>query len=66
MVSSRVCPKVFCETYAEYQRMVGMIHGLELVISKCSDIERKTHLPKRRGRFLTTMFEPELSRIHVK
>jgi hypothetical protein len=30
-----------CETYAEYQRMVGMIHGFELVISKCSDIERR-------------------------
>jgi len=33
--------KGVCETYAEYQRMVGMIHGLELVISKCSDIERR-------------------------
>ena len=30
-----------CETYAEYQRMVGMIYGFELVISRCSDIERR-------------------------
>jgi hypothetical protein len=30
-----------CETYAEYQRMCGIIHGFELVISMCSDIERR-------------------------
>ena len=30
-----------CETYAGYQRMCGIIHGLELVISMCSDIERR-------------------------
>jgi|ETNvirenome_6_30_1030629.scaffolds.fasta_scaffold06901_1 hypothetical protein len=33
-----------CETYAEYQRMVGMIHAYELTISKCADIERRLTL----------------------
>jgi|TARA_R110000744_G_scaffold1213_3_gene4253 hypothetical protein len=30
-----------CETYAEYQHMVGLIHGMEKVVTMCSDIERR-------------------------